>query len=317
MRFTPESPLIVWRLIDGKPGHEKQTLGLIQALGRQVTVEIHDIRVESGLTDLMDWLLGRFPAGAGLPAPHILIGAGHRTHFALLAARRARGGRAVVLMQPSLPARLFDLCLIPEHDQPAARPNVVATRGALNAVSPGRQHRPDLGLILIGGPSEHYAWDSQQVLEQIARLTRETPNVGWRLTTSRRTPADFLDRLTPTRPSNLEILPCEDTPPGWLETELAQTGQAWVTEDSVSMVYEALTAGCAVGLLRLPQGQDGRVARGVARLIREGWVVPFETWHADQPMLSAPEGFDEADRCARLILADWFQSPTRPAEHRQ
>ncbi|NTV97009.1 MAG: hypothetical protein HGA75_16620, partial [Thiobacillus sp.] len=27
-------PLTLWRLVDGKPGHEKQTLGLAQALGR-------------------------------------------------------------------------------------------------------------------------------------------------------------------------------------------------------------------------------------------------------------------------------------------
>lgn len=309
MRFSSAFPLNIWRLIDGKVGHEKQTLGLAQALGRHVAVKIHDVRVDSSPSGPLDWLLGRFPAGAGLPDPHILIGAGHRTHFALLAARRARGGRTVVLMQPSLPTRLFDLCLIPEHDEPAARPNIVTTRGALNAVTPSRQHRPELGLILIGGPSSHTAWDSRHIVEQIERLLGMTPDIRWRLTTSRRTPPDFLAQLP--RPANLEVFPVEATPPGWLETELAQAGQAWVSEDSVSMVYEALTAGSAVGLLRLPPGEANRVARGVEQLIRAGWVVPFEAWQADQPMLSAPEGFDEADRCARLILADWFQIEAR------
>lgn len=314
MRFSPESPLIVWRLIDGKPGHEKQSLGLVRALSRHIAVKIHDIRIDSAFSNSIDWLLGRFPAGAGLPDPHLLIGAGHRTHAALLAARRARGGRAVVLMQPSLPTRLFDLCLIPEHDQPAARPTIVTTRGALNAVTPGRQHRSELGLILIGGPSSHYAWDTKPILEQIDRLLRATPEVHWRLTTSRRTPVDFLARLPSL--ANLEISPCTATPPGWLEAELAQAGQAWVTEDSVSMVYEALTAGCAVGLLRLPHGEGiDRVARGVERLIRDGWVVPFDTWHPGQPMLSAPEGFDEADRCAQLILSRWFHFHPKPAKH--
>lgn len=309
MRFSSASPLIVWRLIDGKPGHEKQSLGLTQALSRHVATNIHDIHVDPHGSYLFGWLLGRFPAGANLPDPHILIGAGHRTHLALLAARRARGGRVVVLMQPSLPSRLFDLCLIPAHDEPAAAPNVVTTRGALNAVTPSRQHRPELGLILVGGPSSHYAWGNQRVADQIEQLTRRNPEVQWRLTTSRRTPADFLAQLPPA--ANLEVFPVEATPPGWLEAELAQAGQAWVSEDSVSMVYEALTAGCAVGLLRLPASPDNRVGRGVERLIREGWVTPFEAWQPEQPMLSAPEGFDEADRCARRILADWFQVETR------
>lgn len=306
MRFSPDSPLVIWRLIDGKAGHEKQSQGLAEALGRHVAAKIHEIPVNSPLSSLFDWLLGRFPAGRGLPTPHLLIGAGHRTHLGLLAARRARGGRAVVLMQPSLPLGLFDLCLIPAHDQPPARSNVIATRGALNTARPSRQHDAGLGLILVGGPSGHFGWDSRQVIGNIAEIVRKMPNIRWRLTTSRRTPTGFLDGLKQADSPNLEILPFDATPPGWLETELARAGQAWVTEDSVSMVYEALTAGCAVGLLRLPRRGDSRVACGVDQLIRDNWVTPFEAWRPEQPLLAAPEGFDEAERCAGRILEKWF-----------
>jgi hypothetical protein len=306
MRFSPDSPLVIWRLIDGKAGHEKQSQGLAEALGRHVAVKIHEIRVSSPLSSLFGWLLGRFPAGHGLPDPHLLIGAGHRTHLALLAARRACGGRAVVLMQPSLPLPLFDLCLIPAHDQPPARGNVIATRGALNTARPSRQHDAGLGLILVGGPSAHFDWQSHQVADNIAEIVGKMPAVHWRLTTSRRTPDDFLTGLRQADLPNLEILPFDATPPGWLESELARAGQAWVTEDSVSMVYEALTAGCAVGLLRPPRHGDSRVARGVDQLIRDNWVTPFETWQPEQPLLAAPEGFDEAERCACKILEKWF-----------
>lgn len=306
MRFSPDSPLVIWRLIDGKAGHEKQSRGLAEALGRHVAVNIHDVQANSPLSSLFGWLLGRFPAGRGLPNPHLLIGAGHRTHFGLLAARHARGGRAVVLMQPSLPLGLFDLCLIPAHDQPPARGNVIATRGALNSVRPGRQHDAGLGLILVGGPSGHFDWNSRQITDNIAEIVRQMPAVHWRLTTSRRTPASFLNELQPADAPNLEVLPFEATPPDWVETELARAGQAWVTEDSVSMVYEALTAGCAVGLLRLPRHGDSRVTHGVDQLIRDNWVTPFEVWRPEQPLLAAPEGFDEAERCARRILEKWF-----------
>ncbi|MFZ5473657.1 MAG: mitochondrial fission ELM1 family protein [Pseudomonadota bacterium] len=306
MQFSPDFPLVIWRLSDGKAGHDKQSRGLAQALSRHVATKILEVRVNSPLKSLIAWTLGRYPPGAGLPAPHLLIGAGHDTHPALLAARRARGGRTVVLMRPSQPLRLFDRCLIPAHDQPPARPNVIATRGALNTVRPSRQHEAGLGLILVGGPSGHYHWDSQRIAQQIAQVIHKTPAVRWRLTTSRRTPADFLNAMPRADLPNLEIVPFDATPPGWLEAELARAGQAWVTEDSVSMVYEALTAGCAVGLLRLPRQGDSRVARGVEQLIRDNWVTPFEAWRPEQPLLAAPEGFDEAERCARRILEKWF-----------
>lgn len=303
--FAP--PLVIWRFLDGKPGHEKQTQGLAQALGRHIAVKIHDIAVKSPLSSLKDWLTGRFPAGQGLPDPHLLIGAGHRTHFALLAARRARGGRAVLLMRPSLPLGLFDLCLIPDHDRPPKHADVVATRGVLNAVNPSRRHDPSQGLILVGGPSSHFAWDNLDIARQINAIVSKSPQINWQLTTSRRTPADFLAALAMLQTANLASHPGDTTPPGWLEATLATAGQAWVSEDSVSMLYEALTAGCAVGLLQVPKRRDNRVAHGVERLIRDGWVMPFASWRPEQPLVAAPELFDEADRCARLILGRWFE----------
>ncbi|MFN3595388.1 MAG: ELM1/GtrOC1 family putative glycosyltransferase, partial [Thiobacillaceae bacterium] len=118
---TP-SCLTLWRLIDGKPGHEKQSLGLAQALQRLAAARWYDVRVHgtafASVRAALQWALRRFPAGHGLPAPDLILAAGHATHLPALAARRAYGGRIVVLMRPSLPLALFDLCLIPAHDQP-------------------------------------------------------------------------------------------------------------------------------------------------------------------------------------------------------
>ena len=305
----PDSPLILWRLTDGKPGHEKQSLGLAQALARLRPVEIHTIPVTGFWPSLRDWSFGQFPSGKGLPGPDLILGAGHATHLPLLAARRARGGRTVVLMRPTLPPALFDLCLIPEHDAPPTRDHVIATRGALNAVVPSEQHHASLGAILIGGQSKHYQWDSRKVVEQAYAIALDNPSLRWQLTTSRRTPADFMDCLLKNPPNNLAIFPHDTTPPGWLEAVLAEASQAWVTEDSVSMLYEALTAGCAVGLIRLPGKKSGRLALGVESLIQDDWITPYETW-CQHHHLAPPAGrFDESGRCARLILERWFPGP--------
>ncbi len=295
-------PLIIWRLTDGKPGHEKQTLGLAHALLSKRPGECFDLVAPVRSTALLHWLQGRFPAGNGLPAPDLLLAAGHATHFAVLAARRAHGGKAILLMKPSLPLALFDLCVIPEHDNPPQRDNVVPIRGVLNDVRTAATASPDHGLILIGGVSAHFGWDDAAVATAVVAIARSTPQIAWQLTTSRRTPATFLDALPHPLPTNLELIPHHETGPGWLEAALAEAGQVWVTEDSVSMLYESLTAGAGVGLLRLPQPRDSRVRRGVEKLVADGWVTPYEAWQHGLPIARRLEKFNEASRVTDLIL---------------
>jgi len=297
--------LIIWRLVDGKPGHEKQTLGLAHALLRDREGECVDLPVASRSKSLLQWLLGRFAPGSGLPAPDIILAAGHATHFALLAARRAYGGKAVVLMQPSLPLSWFDLCVIPEHDQPPPRNNVIAVEGVLNDVQAGQSKSPEQGLMLIGGVSSHYGWQDIGVGTAVVKIAQSTPQVSWQLTTSRRTPATLLASLPQPLPSNLKLMPHDKTEPGWLEQALTQAGQVWVTEDSVSMLYEALTAGAGVGLLRLPQPRDTRVRRGVLKLIDQGRVTPFEAWREGESLALPQHEFNEAKRVAEQILTSY------------
>jgi mitochondrial fission protein ELM1 len=299
--------LTIWRLTDGKPGHEKQTLGLAEALANLTPCSRHDLMVEGRARGLAWWLGRVFPPGHTLPAPDLILVAGHGLHAPGLAARRARGGKLVTLMRPSLPCSWFDLCLIPEHDQPDIAEHIIPTRGALNAVgATGGHHRADAGVILIGGPTEDYAWNDADILDQVRGLAEARPDIRWRLTTSRRTPPMLAPRLRAEVPANVEVIGHLDTPPGWVEDALRDAAQAWVTEDSVSMLYEALTAGCHVGLLRLPRRASGRLARGVDKLIAEGWITPMEAWRAGVCAAPPNIGFNEAARCARLILEKWF-----------
>ncbi len=264
---------VVWRFSDAKAGHDSQSLGLLDALRRRTPLVSYDITVTPGAG--MDWFRGRFPAASLLPDPWLVIGAGHSTHLPLLAARRARGGRAVVLMTPDLPKRWFDLCVIPDHDRPRPAPNVLATRGSLNrmqAVDHAAGSNPSRrGLLMIGGPSRHYHWDHEQVVEQLAGVIRYSPVHHWVLTTSRRTPPGFAERVRDrlfNRNLKLTIHSWRDTPDPWLAVQLQRACCTWVTEDSVSMIYEALTAasprGSAVGTAA-PAGPDCQGCGGAGR----------------------------------------------------
>lgn len=234
------------------------------------------------------------------------MGAGHGTHLSLLAARRTRGGRAVVLMRPSLPLGLFDLCLIPEHDSPPARANGLVTRGALNRIQASPALEPKQGLFLIGGPSAHFGWDDAGLRAQIAAVLAADPAMQWTLTTSRRTPASFLAIEHDPANARLTVVPGAATGPDWLPARLARAGQVWVSADSVSMVYEALTAGAVVGVLEVPRKRSSRISRGLDKLAGEGWITPFADWQR-HPRLNRPtHTFNEAERCARWIAERWF-----------
>jgi mitochondrial fission protein ELM1 len=299
-------PLVVWRFSDGKAGHDNQTRGLAEALAHLRPVETCTLNPLPPAAALQGWLLGRLPSWNGLPAPGLLLGAGHRTHLSLLAARRTRGGKVVVLMRPSLPLSLFDLCLIPEHDAPPTRANVLATRGALNRIQPSAAQDPRQGLLLIGGPSEHFGWDDVALRQSIAALVAADPAMQWTLTTSRRTPPGFLEGLSGLTDARLTVVPVAATGPDWLPAQLAQAAQAWVTADSVSMVYEGLTSGAAVGILDVPRKRASRISRGLDRLAAEGWVTSFADWRQRRHLPRPPGVFNEAERCARWIVERWF-----------
>lgn len=294
-------PLIIWRLIDGKPGHMQQSLGLVRALQAQVPCEVLDIDISRQPVGLMDVLLRRFPGGFMKRRPHLVIGAGHATHFGLLAAKRVTGAFTVVLMKPSLPQFLFDLVVVPEHDEVPVGPRVITTRGVLNPMRPGTK-KPGSVVMLLGGESKHAGWDDAAVLQQVEIVAASVPDrLQLTVADSRRTP-DSLSRILHERYGE-RFQAWDACPPGWLADTLAVTETAWVTEDSVSMVYEALTAGCRVGLLRLPEAQvDSRVMRGVACLVDDGVVTRFNDWYTGQHGLEAPPSFNESARVAELVL---------------
>jgi hypothetical protein len=303
-------PLVVWRLCDGKRGHDNQSLGLARALARLTHTQIESIPAPSFPAAARDFVRGRLAYGKALAPPGVVIGAGRATHPGLIAARRATGARAVVLMRPSLPYAWFDLALIPQHDAPPSRANVEPTMGALNVLVPDAAKDELRGMILIGGPSKHYGWNERSLIDQLRAIIGAGRGVHWTIADSRRTPPGTRVLLRKFASSNIRYIADGDTTPDWLPGELERSHGAWVSADSVSMVYEALSAGCAVGLIDVPQIRAGRVTRGTARLVEEAWVTPFTRWREDGQILAAGRILRESERCAELILQRFF--PERP-----
>ena len=291
---------VIWVFKDGKPGHEAQIDGLVNALTKWVSLEVHTFSVERALTDNIINNLSRYK-WSEFPNPDLIIGAGHSTHLWMLFARFKVGSKIVVLMKPSLPLFLFDLALIPKHDEPHDSKRVIATRGVLNKIQQSASSLSDRGLILIGGVSKHYYWDSKAVFEQVNQLVLNNPNIKWELTTSRRTPEDSLKIFNTITSDNLIVTPFEETDLNWVAQRLSIASRVWVTEDSISMVYEALSAGAEVGLISLEAlNQSDRIVRGIQSLRDEGLTISNMQLSPTAQKLQEP--FDEAKRCAQIIV---------------
>lgn len=302
----PGTAAVIWYFTDRKPGHESQIHGLLQALARCISVEAYEIRAQNVRWPAFSWLSGTAPWARQLPDPRLIIGAGHATHVPMLAARRARGGKIIVLMKPSLSPGLFDLVVVPAHDRVKPAPNIFVSQGVLNPILPSADKDPGSGLILLGGPSAHHGWDSDVVLPQLSTIIARDTAIYWLVTTSRRTPQGFTRQLEALSGSHVRIIPFEQTKPGWIGQRLAKAERVWVSEDSVSMVYEALTAGASCGLLQLPRRGKSRVSRGIDRLLRQGIVTAFRDWEASGRMKASGIRFNEADRCAAQIVKRWL-----------
>lgn len=290
---------VIWLFKDGKQGHEAQVSGLVKALEKQVPIRLYEFSMKMSLIKSIfsSQTKSRFNE---VPSPDLIIGAGHLTHLWMLYARFRFGGKIVSLMKPSLPIFLFDLVLIPKHDTFKNYKNVVSTEGVLNAIEYSASSLPDRGLILLGGESKHYAWSTKRVLKQVSDLLSNNPEIKWELTTSRRTPPETVDSLNDFKGENCFITLFEDTDRTWVSQRLNIASRVWVTVDSVSMIYESLTAGAEVGLIELdPYRQENRIVKSIQRLKSEGLA------HSEKklnPLVQKQsQVLNEADRCAAIV----------------
>ncbi|WNZ55978.1 ELM1/GtrOC1 family putative glycosyltransferase [Microbulbifer sp. MKSA007] len=259
--------LTVWRFLDGNRAHEKQSAALIEGLRRSFVGEVQafDIPPEYSASRIAlkpgEWL-------ESLPTPDFLIGTGRRSRLPMLSARHRFGGRAVAINRPLWPYRWFDFAIVPEHDRPPPLPNVIVSQGALTEPLQESVPQSGKGLILLGGPSKHYSWNSASIREQVEKLLVQP--LDWCISDSRRTPKGTMEGLGKGGAELVDWLSC---PPGWLQEQLSQAERIWVTEDSISMLFESLQSQAQVGVIRVPsRSKSNKVRSAVLRLLDQGLV---------------------------------------------
>ena len=290
---------------EGRPGHENQSVGLALALARRTGAEVEIVPIPTSWS-----LLARRRAALFVQKgiPQLIIGAGHKVHLPLWFAARKFAARSVVIMAPTWPKRWFDLCIIPRHDAApgVADPRLITTLGALNRLPetiPAKQAR---GLVLVGGPSKSHGWDSATTATAIAAVVNARPDLTWTVSDSRRTPPEFLHQLR-RQQLRAEIISHHQTKADWVPTQLMPAAEAWATEDSVSMIFEAVTAGARTGILPVPVARPrAELVQAVQNLVREGYATPYAEWARNGQQLPDAKPLHETGRCADLVLQKLF-----------
>ena len=283
---------IIWRLLDGKTGHEKQSLALVKNLKNQANCKIYNINIQDLQNPFLALILKKYNLNKGLIRPDIAIGAGHKTHFHLLAIKRYFGAKIVVIMKPSLPLKLFDLCVIPKHDDVKSGTNVFITNTPLVNFNLNMKKKENMALFLIGGPSRHFHWDSKLVLEQIKNISKKFKFKKLLITTSRRTPRDFIDEFNRLKIKNIQLYEHTKIINNWLNKNIIKAKNIWVTNDSYSMLIEAIAAGAYIDILELKIKKKSKLSKeinSIKRKIRNKITIQ-----------------NEAERVAKFIKKIWF-----------
>lgn len=288
---------------DGKAGHRSQAVGLYKAMQRQSNIEVTFQEISIQELPIFSLLKAIWARGFGLfekKADYIFGVGSHTQARVLLLGRVYPKAKTVIMMKPNFPVNWFDYAIIPQHDGVKESMHVITTQGALNPIVNENRHQPNRILIALGGNSKRHQWNDEKVLSSIQRLVENNVHATFILTTSRRTPDTFLETLVQQNfYLKLQIFPVEHTPQGWVFEEMQKAEAVWVTEDSVSMIFEALTAGCKVGIIKINRLKEDRITCSIDQIIQSNLVC-------DQTfieMLVEPHAFKEADRVATYLLA--------------
>jgi len=304
--------LHVLAVVDGRPGHEKQTLGIVAALRRRCEVELTSLKVgcdtSSQLKALVAFFLPRLSRRRQpIPGVDLILCTGGKTHLTALTLGRKYGVPVCTCMTPGHGFRhLFSLCFIPMHDRVPPAENIISTLGAPSSCVDRDGHEEDKGLICIGGLNPWLEWDEAQLLSQLEEVLKGGGH--WVVTNSPRTPKSTSEAVACLCGEyGVQFFHWKETAKGWIEMQYDLASEVWLTSDSISMLYEALSSGCRVNIFPIRwKDLQGKHAYNERMLEERGYVRPFADWCKGEPHGAVSAVLNEAQRCADIILEKWW-----------
>ncbi|KPK98387.1 MAG: hypothetical protein AMJ95_04390 [Omnitrophica WOR_2 bacterium SM23_72] len=319
-------------LSDGKTGHLRQSQALVKILsgtlsaqGISSDVDIQEVKFKNAWLAkgfrLASCLSGKYQCQGCLRClqavlqkesydslsrvnPDIIISCGSSVAPVNYILSRQNLARSVVVMYPTLSGtRRYDLVIIPGHDLPARKKNILVTEGALNlidkeylqacvsriapllrndGVNPQEvSERLFLGL-LIGGDSKEFRLRAQ-ILRKVARSIKEASqklDADILVTTSRRSSKDLeavvKEEFKDEPRCKFLVIANENNIPGCLGGILGLSQIVVCSPESFSMISEAVSSKKYVFVFD-ERGLRQKQRRYLDHFSREGYIYLSET----------------------------------------
>ncbi|MBL7081949.1 MAG: mitochondrial fission ELM1 family protein [Candidatus Omnitrophica bacterium] len=320
-RFKYSSQRNILLLHDGKAGHLRQIqaiLGIIseEAKKRQLEIKTKEVKVEfkskrSSILQTLSVMLADRSRCPGclrcfkqfLKPPvfeelqsyfaDIVISCGSSAAAVNFVIANENQAKSVILMRPgSLSTKKFNLVIMPRHDNPPKRDNIIQTSGALNLINERYLETQEsrlksqgvnvdrkmvLGLFL-GGDTKRFRLkvDLLKVIIPQIKVFLEKHDAQILITTSRRTSSQ-IERLVKQEFSNyrrckLLVIANEKNIPEAVGGILGLSKIVIVSPESISMISEAASSGKYV-IIFGPQTNIGRrLHRFLQHLVQEKYV---------------------------------------------
>ena len=316
---------VIWALLLPETGFRSQVLGLAEAMNGHLVEKNIDLRKPWSLlpASLCPFpFLGLDPALDRLeaPWPDVVIACGGRSIALALAVKRASSGRtvAVYIQNPKGATKNFDLVISMRHDG-ITGPNVMVVDTAIHRVTAAKLDsaritwrdqfadlpRP-LVSVILGGRSRSLRFTpavADTLIDRLKHLAVST-GAGFMITPSRRTEPEITARfkaVADANPSSVRFWDGQGDNPYF--GMLALSDALIVTEDSVSMVSEAIASEKPVATMPL-EGTAKRHQAFIDRLIETKTISRFDGTMPTKTETPRPDETAEAAKAIHNILAN-------------
>jgi mitochondrial fission protein ELM1 len=276
---------IIWIFNEGSPGHLSQSIGFCDVLKQLYPVQVVEV---FGRTTLRGWqrhllrfLIGKNgrPISLGwlsriadirvpenLETPDLIVSSGGKSVFAAYAyALFYQIPYVFIGERKPYPSQWFHAVFSPSADEVDEKTHLLdliptPASGQLRGLNGGPENRT--WCMIIGGRSRSFPFCRQDwaVLAQRMNQLAERENIRWLVTTSRRTGLEAERVLQ--RELNPDII--KDAiwwaaePRRELYSFMSRSERLFVTQDSITMVTEAIASGCPVVTIRHPRVKFSR-----------------------------------------------------------
>lgn len=324
---------VVWGLLDDRPGHATQVLGIGDALPWPMVEKPLGFgwmsRLDARILGASTLGLSR-KARARLapPWPDLLVTCGRRCLPVARWIKKQAGGRTRIIhvMRP-VSLEDIDLLVLPHHDRKLTGEEVEVIRvtGAPHRVNAARMaqarahfqerfaHLPTPRVaVLVGGPARHVRYRRDWARDMGMRAVALAQSMGGSLmvTTSRRTGSQSAAELEATLKLAHVTWKNGDADENPYLGMLALADAIVAGADSVSMLSEACATGKPVHVYGSDKLVGPKLKMLVSRLFKEGRIVPLGDPFNHEP----PPPLDAAGEVARVIVEraeQWFPSAAR------